>query len=117
MDGFDPGSEWSVLNHDTLILNLTEANRLPRDQNPQWEHLYSAKSAYNLTDLTPSSWAALVESWSSEHSANFQTYYYHYYKGNPPTKTCDAACKHKLLCDIKSAKSGDSDELCASLYT
>lgn len=118
-DGLYNGSTWRVLDHSTYILNLTKANHQPPTQETTWDVLYSSKNAYNLTDLSPNSWNELVNSWihgkDPTSEASFQKYYYYYYKGNPPTPICDAACKKSMLCDIRSARSGDSADFCANL--
>ena len=41
------GSEGEIEDHQTHVLDLAEANRRP-DQTPVWQHLYSARSAYQV---------------------------------------------------------------------
>ena len=90
---------WNVLDHHTFILNLTKANQ-PKAQ-PVWEYEYSARSAYNLTSLSPDSWDQLYKSWLHGGSTStFQAYYKYFYKGLIPSPNCDSSCKRQLLCSI-----------------
>ncbi|XP_039266810.2 sphingomyelin phosphodiesterase-like [Styela clava] len=116
-DGLYEGSTWKVLDHSTYILNLTKVNSQPATQEAKWDMLYSARSAFNLTDLSATSWNELVNTWITQDGAesSFQKYYYYFYKGNPPTPVCDKSCKKSMLCDIKSARSGDSQDFCNNL--
>lgn len=45
-----------VLDHETWILDLEQANR---NDNPIWSKLYTAKEAYNMSSLLPSDWDAV----------------------------------------------------------
>lgn len=42
-----------VLDHDTWIFNLTEANSAPVDQTPRWFKEYSFRDEYNVSSLSP----------------------------------------------------------------
>lgn len=48
----------AVLDHETTILNITQANLYNKTV---WQKEYSAKAAYGLKDMLPSSWHALAE--------------------------------------------------------
>lgn len=55
-------AEWNtfeVVDHETYIFNLTEANLMP-DQPPNWFKEYSFRDAFAVTDLSPSTLAKLV---------------------------------------------------------
>jgi len=91
--------DWTITNHYTFIMNLTEANQ---SEEPRWQLLYDAKSEYNLTNLQPVDWHKLLKRWNCEHPTSedlllFQKYYRNFYKGNPPQEFCDEDCRSKLL--------------------
>ena len=48
-----------VLDHETYIANLTEANE--SGNSPKWIKEYSAKDAYGLDQLLPADWDALMD--------------------------------------------------------
>ncbi|XP_019863913.1 PREDICTED: sphingomyelin phosphodiesterase-like [Amphimedon queenslandica] len=58
VDGNYNESSRQVLDHDTYILNITDANLTNK---PKWIHEYSAKDAYNMTNLTPDGWLSLLK--------------------------------------------------------
>ena len=93
---------YDILDHETYILNLTKANQ--PNSAPEWELEYTAKSAYNLSSLSPTSWDNLFKSWlevkNGQSNTLFGLYYKYLYKSYPPSETCDGICKKKLLCGI-----------------
>nr|CAB3266404.1 sphingomyelin phosphodiesterase 1 [Phallusia mammillata] len=92
---------WTVIDHHTYILNLSNANTVQSD--PQWKLEYSAKSTYGLQDLTAESWHKVFKSWFTDTTTTgntFAKYYVNFHKGHPPTETCDDNCKRDLLCRI-----------------
>lgn len=50
---------FEVIDHETWIFNLTEANLTP-SQTPKWFKEYSFRDAFNVTDLSPSTLSNLV---------------------------------------------------------
>jgi sphingomyelin phosphodiesterase len=56
-------SSWNVLDFETWILNLTEANALMAE--PRWFPLYRATEAYRIPNLLPTSLHALVQQLST----------------------------------------------------
>ena len=48
-----------VLDHETHIANLTEANE--KGNSPKWIKEYSVKDAYGMQQLLPTDWDAFVE--------------------------------------------------------
>lgn len=50
---------YEVVDHETWIFNLTEANRAPH-QTPRWFKEYSFRSSFNVPDLSPVSLSTLV---------------------------------------------------------
>jgi sphingomyelin phosphodiesterase len=112
MDGFYQNSSWAILDHETFILNLTQANLLDR---PVWVKEYSAKEAYNMTALNPTNWDEVYRRMLTDDKL-FDTYHKLYFKSsNIATQSkCDQTCRRQMLCDIRSARSHDPD-LCAKL--
>lgn len=49
-----------VVDHETYIFNLTEANLAPAGQPPKWFKEYSFREAFGVTDLSPFSLSKLV---------------------------------------------------------
>ncbi|KAJ6652305.1 hypothetical protein lerEdw1_012715 [Lerista edwardsae] len=111
LDGVYPGSSYLVLDHETFILNLTEAN-VPGAV-PHWKRLYGAREAYGLATAFPADWDRLVRRFQSEERL-FHRFWFHMYKGNPPREPCQDACKTALLCALRTGRAGDP-ELCRGL--
>ncbi|XP_039267442.2 sphingomyelin phosphodiesterase-like [Styela clava] len=117
--GFYPNSSWSVLNHRTYVLNLTEANHSTKEA-PKWKLEYDAQSAFNLESLLPRDWGKLVRKWKgyfeSERKgtspATLEKYVKFYSKSRLHGSTNEAssqnsnlpcenmACARKIVCDI-----------------
>jgi len=57
-------STWNILDHETWIYNLTEANMSP-EKPPRWFRLYRATEALNLPDVSAESLNSLVHRMSS----------------------------------------------------
>ncbi|KAI0232885.1 Sphingomyelin phosphodiesterase [Lamellibrachia satsuma] len=110
VEGQHPTSGWAVLDHETYIMNLTEANL---SNKPRWIKEYSAKATYNLSSLMPTDWDDLVQRMHSD-DATLQTFYRLYWKSHSPTPTCDNDCKHQYLCEIRTGRSHDP-QMCRHL--
>ncbi|XP_067113677.1 sphingomyelin phosphodiesterase [Osmerus mordax] len=114
VDGNYPGSSRMVLDHETYILNLTEANHPPTssplaphpDPTPKWTLLYRASEAYGLSSLFPSDWDGLLRTFQSDDRV-FQRFWYLRHKGHVSVP-CKETCKTGLLCFLRS---GRYDEL------
>ena len=62
-----------------------------------WQHLYSAKQEYNLTDLSPSSWNNLLaKMWSNR--TLFQQYYENWKSKCPKGKCNSDECIKHMIC-------------------
>lgn len=60
---------FDVLDHETWIFNLTEANLTPH-KSPRWFKEYSFRDAYNVTDLKPATLSHLVHNvWKNDRSS------------------------------------------------
>ncbi|NXF56502.1 ASM phosphodiesterase, partial [Oceanites oceanicus] len=104
VDGAYPGSSHAVLDHETFILNLTEAN-VPGAE-PRWQRLYRAREAYGLPSAFPADWDRLIRRFQDDERL-FQRFWFLFHKGHPPREPCLAACKAALLCALRTGRSGD----------
>ncbi|XP_064297738.1 sphingomyelin phosphodiesterase [Phalacrocorax carbo] len=111
VDGAYPGSSHAVLDHETFILNLTEAN-VPGAE-PRWQRLYSAREAYGLPSAFPADWDRLIRRFQDDELL-FQRFWFLFHKGHPPREPCLAACKAALLCALRTGRSADPS-LCQPL--
>lgn len=104
--GSYPGSSHAVLDHETFILNLTEANAAPPGTAPRWQRLYSARQAYGLPTAFPADWDRLVRRMQDDEQL-FQLFWFHLHKGHPPREPCGGPCKAALLCALRSGRASD----------
>ncbi|NXG13071.1 ASM phosphodiesterase, partial [Grallaria varia] len=104
--GSYPGSSHAVLDHETFILNLTEANVAPPGTAPRWQRLYSAREAYGLPTAFPADWDRLVRRLQDDERL-FQQFWFHLHKGHPPREPCGGPCKAALLCALRSGRAAD----------
>ncbi|KAM6907520.1 sphingomyelin phosphodiesterase [Xenentodon cancila] len=111
VDGDYQGSSRLVLDHETYILNLTEANHSPEspcnpEKNPKWTLLYRATKAYGLASVYPSDHDTLLKTFMKDDSV-FQKFWYFTHKGHV-SEICKEECKTTALCFLRS---GRYDEL------
>lgn len=111
IEGDYAGSQKRVLDHETWVMNLDEANR---DGIPRWYQLYSAKRAYNMRNLLPEEWNGLVYKMALDDDL-FEKYLRFYWKNSVAREECDAECKKRMLCDLKSGRSNDRKNTCAKI--
>ncbi|CAM4318840.1 unnamed protein product [Caretta caretta] len=111
LDGDYPGSSHMVLDHETFILNLTEANAPGAE--PRWQRLYRARQAYGLPSLFPADWDRLLRRFQADEPL-FQRFWFLFHKGHPPREPCREACKAALLCALRTGRSADPS-LCHAL--
>ncbi|XP_015280491.1 PREDICTED: sphingomyelin phosphodiesterase [Gekko japonicus] len=111
LDGAYPGSSHMVLDHETFILNLTEAN-IPGAV-PRWQRLYGARETYGFSTAFPADWDQLTRRFQVDEGL-FQRFWYLMYKGHPPRQPCRDACRTALLCALHTGRAGDP-KLCQSL--
>ncbi|XP_004279302.1 sphingomyelin phosphodiesterase isoform X1 [Orcinus orca] len=113
IDGNYSGSSHLVLDHETYILNLTQANE--PGATPHWQLLYRARETYGLPNVLPAAWHDLVYRMRSD-TQLFQTFWFLYHKGHPPSEPCGTPCRLATLCAQLSARS-DSPALCRHLMS
>lgn len=111
IDGNYSGSSHVVLDHETYILNLTEANE--PGATPHWHLLYRARETYGLPNALPTAWHDLVYRMRRD-TQLFQTFWFLYHKGHPPSEPCGTPCRLATLCAQLSARA-DSPALCRHL--
>lgn len=111
IDGNYSGSSHVVLDHETYILNLTQANA--PGAAPHWQRLYRARETYGLPDALPAAWHNLVYRMRDDVQL-FQTFWFLYHKGHPPPEPCGTPCRLTTLCAQLSARA-DSPALCRHL--
>lgn len=110
MDGNYPGSSRWVLDHETYILNLTEANHHPTsslqslqpDPNPKWTLLYRASQAYGVSSVYPSDWDGLIRAFLGDDRV-FQRFWLLRHKGHV-SAPCMETCKTSLICFLRSGR-------------
>ncbi|XP_063982405.1 sphingomyelin phosphodiesterase-like [Diachasmimorpha longicaudata] len=100
-----------VVDHETWIMNLEEANFYGT---PFWWRLYSARDAYDMASLQPSDWNQLIDRMIDD-TEIFDVYYKNYHKNAPVRPVCDTKCRKRLLCDLRSGRSRDREVLCQSI--
>jgi hypothetical protein len=95
-----------VIDHRTVILNLTATNLL---NTTQFITEYSAKSAYGLDDLSPQEWARLITRLENDIDGELMGLVYQFFtKSSLMGNTCDRACRIKLLnCNFKTSRAQD----------
>ncbi|KAG8237410.1 hypothetical protein J437_LFUL016226 [Ladona fulva] len=97
-----------LVDHETWIFNLTEANLNSPEVKPNWYQLYSARRDLGLPSLSPHNLYQLALSMVEDDE--LFTRYYGYYVKNGDTslaKGCDAECKQNILCGLVTMDYGD----------
>ncbi|KAM4796838.1 sphingomyelin phosphodiesterase [Rhinophrynus dorsalis] len=111
IDGQYPESSHVVLDHETYILNLTEANAGGKEE-PRWTLLYSALKTYGMKSAYPADWDNLLHRFLQDERL-FQTFWYLHHKGHVE-EVCHESCKSTLLCTLRTGRSSDP-QLCKDL--
>jgi len=97
---------FEVLETETYMLNLTEANLTNKTE---WKLEYTATEAYNLQSLYPSDWNNLLQRFI-QNETFFDETYSRYFDRND--NQCDQKCYFTRLCEIRSGRSHDKEDLC-----
>ncbi|EGC30266.1 hypothetical protein DICPUDRAFT_158024 [Dictyostelium purpureum] len=91
-----------VMESSTYHTDLSQANL---NDKPTWLLEYNATKAYNMPDLTPTSWHHAVSNMTAD-SSLFEKYYNYYYSSSPypESKPCTSdSCKLDFICKMSSA--------------
>ncbi|KAI3383949.1 hypothetical protein SNEBB_006858 [Seison nebaliae] len=95
-------NSFHVVNHFNYVMNLTESNEIKKIK---INFEYDAKSAYNLTNLLPSSWHLLAKEMLNN-SILFNKFYSFKSKLSPVYPSCQTKeCIEQEVCALLSAQS------------
>ncbi|CAH4031126.1 sphingomyelin phosphodiesterase isoform X2 [Pieris brassicae] len=111
VDGDHDATTRLVVDHETWIMNLKEANLFGY---PIWYKLYSARSAYMMSALRPEDWDRFIDNMTEKEDL-FNLYHKHYWKNSPRRGICDGECRKRLICDARSGRSHDRRALCVNI--
>jgi sphingomyelin phosphodiesterase len=105
IDGYYPGSSYWVLDHRTVIMNLTATNMYNRTI---FVDEYDARDAYQMENLFPADWNNLIERLLNDIDGPLMGLVYQYYtKSNANETQCNHDCRRGLLCDFITGRSED----------
>ncbi|CAF1165308.1 unnamed protein product [Didymodactylos carnosus] len=106
VDGEYPSSSYWVLDHHTVIMNLTASNIYNKTI---FVDEYSARNAYQMDYLFPNDWNNFIQRLENDIDGSLMGLVYQYYtKSYANGAQCDHNCRRGLLCDFKTARSEDS---------
>ncbi len=105
IDGNYPNSSYWVLDHRTVIMNLTATNLYNRTI---FLDEYDARDAYQMDNLFPNDWHNLIERLKHDIDGPLMGLVYQYYTKSYATGAqCDHNCRRGLLCSFISSRSED----------
>ncbi|XP_058443151.1 sphingomyelin phosphodiesterase 1-like [Malaya genurostris] len=105
---------YEILDHETWIYNLTEANLHP-DRKPKWIKEYSFKELFALDDLSPNSLDALLQRFAQTEADLIQFWKLKQKNADPMLiHGCDESCLRDTLCAITRTEYAD-DSACERL--
>jgi len=97
-------STFAVLDHHTYTADV----HIPQNQKLNFKLEYSARDTYNLPNLSPASWANLVNHWTAgQDDEGFQEYYRNKYHHNI-NQSCGLTCKNETLCYLNMGLSNSN---------
>lgn len=107
IDGDRPDSTRTVLEHETYVMNLTEAHETGVGRIYQ---LYNARELYGMDGLTPQDWQNLAERMAEDRSL-FDHYFENFVSVGDPylAAGCDDLCYEQRLCDMVTSSRNDLD--------
>ncbi|XP_035688596.1 sphingomyelin phosphodiesterase-like isoform X2 [Branchiostoma floridae] len=103
IDGNYPESSMQVVNQQTYIMNLTEANLTDK---PTWQLEYDTKEAYNMSSMTPADWDKFIQRLEKD-TELFKTFYRYMYKSQRTDQPFTQKRRTAVICDLKTARSND----------
>ncbi len=103
-----------MLDHRTVILNLTATNLL---NTTKFQTEYSAKSSYGMNDLSPQEWNQFVLRLENNIDDELMGLVYQYFmKSSITDNTCNRTCRMNLInCNFKTARAEDTT-FCLNIY-
>jgi len=108
---YDPET-FEVVDYHQYNMDLQKTNE---NGIPNWRLYYSAKSAYNLTDMSPKSWENLIGVFKRDDKL-FQEWNVRHYSGYYGTGACTGGCKNSTLCGFESSTAKDQFECTGQEY-
>jgi sphingomyelin phosphodiesterase len=100
-------STWEIMDHETFIYNLTEANNAPVGSALPWKKLYGAKETFGLKSFRPVDLYDLAYRMLFDDTL-FQNYWKAYQKDSHTKNKCTSdECMLDYVCDMVIANSGD----------
>jgi sphingomyelin phosphodiesterase len=106
VDGYYPGSSYWVLDHRTVIMNLTATNTYNKTI---FIDEYAARDAYQMENLFPNDWNNLVQRLVNDLDGSLMGLVYQYYtKSYANGNECDHSCRRGLLCSFLTARQDDA---------
>lgn len=106
MDGLDEDATMQLVDYETIVMNLTQANELGT---PKWVREYSAKDAFDLSDLSPAQWSERVDDMLRDLWGELANRAIRFYAKSSEffPKCDDIKCRKELICGFKKARSDD----------
>ncbi|GMR31698.1 hypothetical protein PMAYCL1PPCAC_01893, partial [Pristionchus mayeri] len=101
------------LDAETYTTDLDEANA--KDQEPQWFLEYTTKDAYGLPDLSPSSWADLIDRLAVDDDLFTKFHRFFFRSSHEANCVNEPDCRKEYVCALRAAKSYEEDHFCAGL--
>ncbi|CAF1448185.1 unnamed protein product, partial [Adineta steineri] len=112
LDGEYPQSSYWVLDHRTVIMNLTATNLYNRTI---LLNEYTARDAYHMDNLFPADWDNFIKKLESDIDGPLMsTVYKHYTKSIADGSQCSHACRRSLICGFKTSRE-DQPHACDSI--
>ncbi|CAF1435966.1 unnamed protein product [Didymodactylos carnosus] len=110
-DGEYNSSTYWVLDHRTVIMNLTASNLFNKTI---FLDEYSVKNAYKMDYLFPNDWNNFINRLLADIDGDLMGLVYQYYTKSFANGTaCDHNCRQGLLCNFKTAR---SEMLCSNSF-
>jgi sphingomyelin phosphodiesterase len=95
-------STGSILDYETRIMNLTEANLT---NEPKWIHEYSLINAFNLKSTLPNEFDTLInKALEDPYGEIYEKLQKFYLKSSEVKRNCDRKCRLDFLCSFKQAR-------------
>ncbi|CAF1680569.1 unnamed protein product [Rotaria magnacalcarata] len=105
IDGDYPSSSYWVLDHRTVIMNLTATNLYNRTI---LQDEYNVRTAYQLENLFPVDWDNFIKRLEYDIDGPLMSTVYTYYtKSHADGSQCNHVCRRALICDFKTARDDD----------
>ncbi|GMR40625.1 hypothetical protein PMAYCL1PPCAC_10820, partial [Pristionchus mayeri] len=114
IDGGYAGASYTVIDAETYTTDIPEANKQGRE--PTFYLEYSTREAYGMSDLSPSSWADLIDRLEVD-DALFEKFHRFYWR-SAYGHDCvtDIYCRQRYICYLRSAKSYEEGLFCPGLH-